>query len=45
MLRGQILVQLIFRFGLWSDRSATIVQTIVRLECFPDHLLWVASRH
>ena len=29
-------------FALWSDRSATIVQTIER---FPDHVIWVAPRH
>ena len=32
-------------FALWSDRSATIVQTIVRLKRFPDHVIWVAPRH
>ena len=31
--------------GNRSDRCATIVQTIVRLKRFPDHVFWVAPRH
>ena len=31
--------------GLWSDRSVTTDQTIVRLQRFSDHVFWVAPRH